>query len=316
MPADRFAPVARSGLTAMHTGDTSSSVDRYRSRRKRDIDKGGAGLMPKRATNDGKSSREVVAATQAFLDRLNGDPVALDPDHRAKTIRVRKNRDIIVAGNHYGCIYVNHDGWLFRYKILHDGSRQIVDFILPGQIFGLQSCLFKRSLYSVATINEASLSVIPFAMIDDVFERNPALSKALFWSAVCETAILGERLTDAARRSAYERVSHFLLELLVRLNGVGLTTGMTFCMPLTQELIGDALGLTTVHVNRTFRLLRDDKLIAIDGKSITILDFEALSLLSDFENSYLGESARALHDKLGSGAADGQPPRKRSVAPV
>jgi DNA-binding transcriptional regulator LsrR (DeoR family) len=73
-----------------------------------------------------------------------------------------------------------------------------------------------------------------------------------------------------------------------------MTNGMSFEMPITQELIGDALGLTTVHVNRTIRALREDKLIAVDGKLVTILDFEALSLLSDFENSYLAGAARAL----------------------
>jgi CRP-like cAMP-binding protein len=229
----------------------------------------------------------------------------------AKTIRLRKNRDIIVAGNHHGCIYVNHDGWLSRYKILHDGSRQIVDFILPGQIFGLQACLFKRALYSVATITETSLSAIPSAVIDELFETNAAFSKALFGSALCETAILGEHLTDAARRSAYERVSHFLLELFVRLESAGLTEGMSFPMPLTQELIGDALGLTTVHVNRTFRSLRKENLISMRDKSITILDFEALSQLSDFENSYLGESARAVRERLGS--HDGEPARPQAV---
>src|SRR5262249_8459524 len=131
-----------------------------------------------------------------------------------------------------------------------------------------------------------------------LFEKNAVFSKALFWSALCETAILGEHLTDAARRSAYERISHFLLELFVRLGEAGLTNGMSFLMPLTQELIGDALGLTTVHVNRTFRALRADNLISIRDKSITILDFEALSQLSDFENSYLGESARTMRDRL------------------
>ncbi len=89
-------------------------------------------------------------------------------------------------------------------------------------------------------------------------------------------------------------MSHLLLELFVRLNGVQLTNGMTFSIPLTQEFIADALGLTTVHVNRTLRALREDKLIAMDCHSVTILDFEALSLLSDFENSYLGEAARSL----------------------
>lgn len=215
-----------------------------------------------------------------------------------RSIFARKNKDILVAGNHYESIYVNHDGWLSRYKILHNGSRQIVDFILPGQIFGVQAYLFKTSLYSVATITESSLSTIPCDMIDRVFERSPRLAKALFWSAAREGAILAEHLIDAARRSAYERVSHLLLELFVRLKGAGLTNGMSFDMPLTQELIGDALGLTTVHVNRTIRSLREDKLIAIDGKLVTILDFEGLSLLSDFENSYLGAAARSLEMEL------------------
>ena len=212
--------------------------------------------------------------------------------------RIHKNKDIVVAGKHYETLFVNHDGWLLRYKILHNGDRQILDFILPGQIFGLQACLFKTSLYSVATITEASLSSIPLDAIDRVFERTPTLAKALFWSALCESAIVAEHLIDTGRRSAYERVSHLLLELFVRLKLTGLTDNLSFDMPLTQELIGGALGLTTVHVNRTFRSLREDKLISIDGKCVTILDFDALSLLSDFDNSYLGETARALRSGM------------------
>ena len=144
-------------------------------------------------------------------------------------------------------------------------------------------------MYSVATITDATVSTIPLDMIDNVFEKDPALAKTLFWSIAHEAAILGEHLIDAGRRSAYERVAHLLLELFVRLKRVRLTGERTFSIPLTQELIADALGLTTVHVNRTLRALRDDKLIAMDGRSIVIVDFEALSLLSDFEKSYLSE---------------------------
>jgi CRP-like cAMP-binding protein len=147
-------------------------------------------------------------------------------------------------------------------------------------------------------------------MIDRIFERTPSLSKALFWSAVRDAAILGEHLIDAARRSAYERVSHLLLELLVRLKRARVTNDMSFNMELTQELIGDALGLTTVHVNHTLRLLREDKLIAIDGKTVTILDFEALSLLSDFENSYLGDDARAIRSAMRISGLDGLAPSR------
>jgi CRP-like cAMP-binding protein len=207
--------------------------------------------------------------------------------------RIHKNKDVVVAGRHQAAFYLNHDGWLFRYKILHNGDRQIVDFILPGQLFGLQACFFKASLYSIAAVTAASVSALPRNVIDDVFDKNPQLAKALFWSAVCEAAIVGEHLIDTARRSAYERVSHLLLELFIRLKSTGQADGQSFTMPLTQELIGDALGLTAVHINRTLRALREDRLVEISNKCVTILDFDALSLLCDFDRSYLAETAQS-----------------------
>lgn len=208
----------------------------------------------------------------------------------AKTTRFRKGRDVIVAGNDPQFLCVNHDGWLSRYKILHNGGRQIVNFVLPGEIFGLPACAFRSSLYSVATITECSLSMLPIDIVTAAAERNPDLSRALLFAAIGEAAILGERLIDTARRSAYGRVSHFLLELLIRLGRSGHADSLSFDMPLTQEVIGDALGLSPVHVNRTLRTLRDDKLIALSGKRVTLRDFDALCRLSDFEQSYLGES--------------------------
>jgi CRP-like cAMP-binding protein len=274
---------------------------------------------PKKATVTSVSAHaqaDVAAGrvvASPYLDKLTRDNLLDERERGVRTAKVRKNKDVVISGNHYDCVYLNHDGWLARYKILHNGSRQIMDFILPGQVFGLQACLFHRALYSVVTITETSLSTIPFDMVDNVFERNLVLAKALFWASAYEAAILGEHLIDAARRSAYERVSHLLLELFVRLNQAHLTNEMTFSIPLTQELIADALGLTTVHVNRTLRALREDKLIAMDGRSITILDFEALSLLSDFENSYLGEAARTLQGAARSAKLDGLPRRGKTA---
>jgi CRP-like cAMP-binding protein len=220
-------------------------------------------------------------------------PFGLQDSPRARVTSIAKGGDVLVGGIRYGCWYINHDGWLARYKILHNGDRQILDFILPGEIFGLQACVFKSSLYSVAAITRALVTTIPFDMSDEVLRQSPQLSKALLWSAICEAARLAEHVVDTGRRSAYERLSHLVLELFLRSKSAGLTKGMSYYAPLTQELIGDALGLSTIHVNRTLRCLREDKLIAIHGKQITILDFEALSLLCDFENSYLGENARA-----------------------
>jgi hypothetical protein len=124
-------------------------------------------------------------------------------------------------------------------------------------------------------------------------------------------SILAEHLIDEARRSAYERVGHFLLELFVRLKSADLTHNMSFELPLTQELIADALDLTTVHVNRTMRALREDGLIAVIGKVVTVLDFDDLSRLSDFENSYLAATARALGSELASSSKDG--PRRQAT---
>ena len=213
---------------------------------------------------------------------------------RTRSLHVAKGTDVLVAGNRYDSWYLNHNGWLMRYKVLHSGARQILDFILPGETFGLQACVFRSSLYSVVAVTPTALTAIPFDMIDSMLEQGLHVSKALLWSAICQSARLGEHVIDSSRRSAYERLSHFFLELFVRMKRAGLTVGMSFEAPLTQELIADALGLTAIHVNRTLRCLRQDKLVAMDGKKVTIVDFEALSLLSDFENSYLGEDARAF----------------------
>jgi CRP-like cAMP-binding protein len=225
--------------------------------------------------------------------KLTYDALFFDCRDVTRTVRFCKNRDVIIAGDNPQFLFVNQHGWLFRYKILHDGRRQILNFVLPGEIFGLQAYVFKRSLYSVSTITAALLSAMPMAMVDRVAEQNAKLSKALFWLAMGEAAILGERLIDTARRSAYARVGHFLLELFVRLKRAGQTEHTSFHMPLTQELIGDALGLSAVHVNRTLHSLRSDKLIALDGKRVTLRQVDALCRLSDFEDGYLGEFVRS-----------------------
>jgi CRP-like cAMP-binding protein len=210
------------------------------------------------------------------------------------------NRDLIVAGERHAEVYIVHDGWLLRSRLLHDGRRQIVDFVLPGDIVGLEACLFGRSLYAVTTITPVSLSVMSLDQVEHASARSPEFAKALLWSAVCRAAILGEHLVDAARRTAYERVGHLLLELFVRLRRAGRADGMSFDLPLTQRHIGDALGLTTVHVNRTLRALRKDGLISVADRRVTIIDLAALSRLSDFEHLYLGDEAPEAHERSAS----------------
>jgi CRP-like cAMP-binding protein len=223
-------------------------------------------------------------------------PLTVPSLWHAKPLRWAKHEDVLLAGQPSRSIYVNQDAWFARYKLLHDGSRQIVDFVLPGEMFGLQACVFKTSLYTVTAITPGSGALIECDKLEELLNGDPSFTHALLWSALLEAARMGEHVTNAGRRSAYERLAHFFLELHARLRRSGLAQGTTFSTPLTQELIADALGLTTIHVNRTLRLLRDQRLIAIDGKQVTILDFAALSRVCDFDPSYLGDNARALLD--------------------
>src|SRR5262249_13706093 len=115
-----------------------------------------------------------------------------------RKIPLAANRDLIVAGERHAEVYVVQDGWVLRSRLLHDGRRQIVDFVLPGDIVGLEACLFGRSLYAVTTITPATLSVISLEEIERASASSPEFSRALLWSAVCRGAILGEHLVDAA----------------------------------------------------------------------------------------------------------------------
>jgi CRP-like cAMP-binding protein len=119
----------------------------------------------------------------------------------------------------------------------------------------------------------------------------------LFWSFSSDSAVYAEHIVDLGRRSALERIAHFFLELLIRLQAVGLADERSYRIPLTQELIGDALGLSIPHVNRVLRRLREDKLVVVEEQRVTIKDIEALSELADFESSYLSRfSVRELFE--------------------
>ena len=184
-------------------------------------------------------------------------------------------------------MFVLLEGSAIRYRILRDGRRQILNILLPGDFIGFPGCFFEHALYAVTALADAVVCPVPFSVLIGLFEHHPQLAATLFWSFACEAAIYAEHLIDIGRRSALERVAHFLLELLTRLRVVGLADEKSYHMPLTQELVADALGLSLPHVNRTLRRLRDDGLVTIEEQRVSIADVDALAALADFENNYL-----------------------------
>ncbi len=221
------------------------------------------------------------------LVTLAPDEIAVLEDLQSTTRIVRRNREILTEGQKYDALFILIDGVSIRYRILHDGRRQILNIALPGDLIGFPSSFFEKALYSVTALTDAVVSSVSFGRLFGLFDSHPRLAAAIFWSFACEAAMYAEHLIGVGRRSALERVAHFLLELLTRLKIIGLADERSFRMPLTQELIADALSVP--HVNRTLRQLRDDELVSIERNIVIVKDVEALSALADFDKSYLGQ---------------------------
>lgn len=201
--------------------------------------------------------------------------------------KLARHREIIVAGRRYDHVFVLCSGVVSRYKVLQDGKRQVLNLGLPGDLIGLPSNLFDVAVNSVSALTEVVIAPVPFAKIFSLFSRFPRAATALFWSSACEGAIYGEHLINLGRRSAYERLAHLILELLVRLRSAGLGDDRCYTMPLTQELMADVLGLSGPHINRMIRNLRDEGLATIEGQRVVIHDLAALSTLAGFDERYL-----------------------------
>jgi len=208
-------------------------------------------------------------------------------DLKAARRALRPGQEIISEGRRCGGVFLIIEGIAIRYRILRDGQRQILNFLLPGDFAGVTSCRFESALYSIKTLTHATISPVPLAKLIGVLASDPQFAAKLFWSFSGESAILAEHLIAVGRRSARERVAHLLLELFSRLRLVGLADERSYRMPLTQEVIGDALGLSIPYVNRVLQQLRHEGLVSIKDQLVVIENIEELSAVADFDQGYL-----------------------------
>jgi CRP-like cAMP-binding protein len=223
----------------------------------------------------------------SHLVALRPGEIAVLREFQANARRAARGREIIVEGRKYDSLMVLLEGAAVRYRVLQDGRRQILNVILPGDFIGFPGCFFENALYSIATLSDCSVSPVSFARFLALSTTHPRLASVIFWSLSCEAAMYAEHLIGVGRRSALERVAHFLLEMLTRLQAVGRADERSYRLPLTQELIADALGLSVQYVNLTLRQLREEDLAIVDRQQVTILNPERLTALADFEHSYI-----------------------------
>lgn len=184
---------------------------------------------------------------------------------------VPARRELLIEGREIAEPLLMVKGWAARIRELADGRRQILSFLLPGDVIGL--CDHERPLANstVATITEVGVCTAPKRGI------SPALDEAYSLSHAFEEAYLIAQITRLGQLNAYERLADLLLELLERLEIAGLASGGTFTLPMTQEMLADALGLTPVHMNRTIQAMRRDNSIILKNRSLTIVDPDLLN---------------------------------------
>jgi CRP-like cAMP-binding protein len=204
---------------------------------------------------------------------------------RLKTVAA--HQDIVRAGDSpsESCLIVA--GFACRYILTAEGKRQILSFHIAGDIPDLQSLHIDVMDHSLATLAPSSLAFIQHNDLRAFMRSHPRLGDLLWRDTLIDAAIFRQWMVGLGRREAYGRIAHLLCELLVRLRAVELVEDHAFTLPVTQAELGDAFGLSTVHVNRVLQDLRGDGLITLRGVSLKVLDWEGLKKAGEFDPTYL-----------------------------
>lgn len=194
--------------------------------------------------------------------------------------QVARHRTIRREGDPVQSVYMLLEGWAISSIALADGRRQIVKVHLPGDILGSPSVTLAAAAETLTALTQVRIRSVSLAAFGTIFKRLPHLAALLFLSAQQERVILMDRLCSVGRTSAESRLAALILHLRDRLALLHPDIGSRFEHPLTQEQLGDIVGLTSVHVNRVFRVLEDKRLIRRDGHAVELLDIPALRRLS------------------------------------
>ena len=226
----------------------------------------------------------------AYSGARRGSPKFLQSARMEDRILSPK-RNICREEKDAGELFTLYDGWAFTYKLLPDGRRQILDFLLPGSFIGLHLLWFKAMPHSVQTLTSVSLCVFDREKFHDLLRQNPEYEWGLLrYSASCQ-AYRNERLLDLGRRTAKERIARLVLELHDHLAERNLAHRGSFPFPLRHEHIADAVGMAKIPVGRALQSLRHDGLMEVDRDTARILDLKGLRKLT----GYAGRPALKRH---------------------
>jgi len=232
----------------------------------------------------------VLAALLRRLNTVSGLDEADIAAIRALPINVRHweaGRTIVSDGGRPTDCCLVIEGFCIRAKTTANGQRQILSIHIPGEIPDLQSLHLHRMDHDLIAVAPSTLGFISHASLRALTRANPNIAEVLWRDTLIDSAIFREWIVNVGQRPAVNRLAHTVVELRRRLAVTGREAGDTFEMPLTQEQISEALGITPVHANRIIRQLRDDGIVDISRGRVTVLDEAKLAELAQFDDRYL-----------------------------
>jgi CRP-like cAMP-binding protein len=178
-------------------------------------------------------------------------------------------------------------GFAFRQKLTVQGDRQIVSVHMAGDILDLDHLFLKKADHNVQALTRLQTAEIDRDALRALTLEHPTVGEALWVDALTEASIFREWILNVGRRDARTRIAHLLCEFATRMQMLGLSDGTGYELPMTQEQLGDATGLTTVHVNRTLKSLAADGLVHREKRYLSFTDWEKVQAVADFSSLYL-----------------------------
>lgn len=196
---------------------------------------------------------------------------------------IEPHTTILLQGSTSPQLFTALHGWGVRYKLLPDGERQVINFVMPGDLVGLQAGLLGEMQHCVESVTQMTLCVFGRNDLWNLFKTMPQRAYDITWLAAREEHFLGDMLAIIGRRTGLERVSWGLLTYFRRAARLELTRGDSVPMPYRQQDLADAFGLSLVHTNKTLRKLRERGLVELAGGIMTIPDRRSLEALANMD---------------------------------
>jgi CRP-like cAMP-binding protein len=219
---------------------------------------------------------------RAMLERISAEPQVVEP-----------HTDLVCEGDKPEGVFLIMGGIACRQKMRASGRRQIMAYLLPGDLCDLDVALMDRMDHTITTFSACKVARLAPQTVADMLGSHPAVARALRMCTLVDEATLREWLVNVGCRSALERIAHLFCELLVRLQAVGLAGGDSYALPLTQMDLADTTGLSNVHVNRVLQELRRQGLIELRSGRLRILNLPRLRAIAEFKANYLHLGDRA-----------------------